>query len=48
MKHYLIVVDYYSNFSEIELLENLSADEVISKLKKIFSIHGIPEEIVSD
>ena len=46
---YLLVVDYWSKFIEIELLSSgYSSQFVIKKLKSIFARHGIPQIIVSD
>ncbi|UYV64942.1 K02A2.6-like, partial [Cordylochernes scorpioides] len=45
---YLIVCDYYSRYPEISLLQNLTAQEVISRLKSIFARHGTPETMRSD
>ncbi|UYV74340.1 K02A2.6-like [Cordylochernes scorpioides] len=45
---YLIVCDYYSRYPEISLLQNLTAQEVISRFKSIFSRHGTPETVRSD
>lgn len=47
-KDYLIVVDYYSRYSELERLFSTKAGSVITKLKTIFARHGIPEKFVSD
>ncbi|XP_014676368.1 PREDICTED: uncharacterized protein K02A2.6-like, partial [Priapulus caudatus] len=47
-KDYLVVVDYYSKFPEISLLERKPASEVITYLRSILARHGIPETIVSD
>ena len=47
-KHYLIVVDYYSNFIEIDLLTTLTSARTITLLKKHFARYGIPRVIVSD
>lgn len=47
-QNYVLVVDYYSKFVEIRLLQGTYAQSVVSNLKAIFSVHGIPEEIVSD
>ena len=45
---YIVVVDYYSRWVELRLLEQLDSKCVINKLKSIFATHGIPETIVSD
>ena len=47
-REYLLTVDYYSNFWEVELLTSTTLCAVINKLRKLFSTHGIPETVVSD
>ena len=47
-KHYLTVVDYYSNFIEIDLLTTMTTARVVTFLKKHFARYGIPRMIVSD
>ncbi|MES9901692.1 MAG: RNase H-like domain-containing protein, partial [Sedimenticola sp.] len=47
-KDYLLVVDYYSKFIEIRHLHGKTAQSIISNVKKIFGVHGIVDEIVSD
>ena len=47
-KDYLITVDYYSNFWEVDWLQSTDAATVINKLKNHFARHGIPDTIVSD
>jgi hypothetical protein len=47
-KSYLVIVDYFSDFFEIDRLENKTADEVIYKTKAHFARHGIPDRLVSD
>ena len=48
-KHYLITVDYYSDFYEIDRLSvNMSGSEVIPKLKAHFARYGLPSVVVSD
>lgn len=48
-ENYLLLVDYYSKYVEIENLNrNLTAKNVIEKLKTIFARHGIPAIIVTD
>ena len=47
-RSYLLVVDYYSRFIEIALLNGTSADTVIQHTKSIFARYGIPEVVISD
>ena len=45
---YLIVVDYFSRFIEVQKLSNTTASGVITALKAIFARHGIPSIMISD
>ncbi|XP_045459304.1 uncharacterized protein K02A2.6-like [Melitaea cinxia] len=45
---YLIVIDYYSKYPEIAALKEIKSEDIIDKLKQIFSRHGIPRKIFSD
>lgn len=47
-KHYLVTVDYLSNFWEMDKLHETTSREVIKKLKEHFSRYGIPSSLVSD
>ena len=47
-KNYLITVDYYSNYFEVDTLESTTSNQVIRCLMKHFARHGIPDEVVSD
>ena len=47
-REYLLVIDYYSNYPEVALLEKTSLKAVIKKLKSIFSRHGIPSKLITD
>ena len=47
-KNYLILVDYYSNFIEVDKLENLMSKTVIKKLKAHYARYGIPNTLISD
>lgn len=47
-KTYLIVVDYYSKYIELALLNNYNSETVTTHLKSIFSRHGIPQKVISD
>ncbi|XP_030853177.1 uncharacterized protein K02A2.6-like [Strongylocentrotus purpuratus] len=47
-KHYLVTVDYLSNFWEIDRLYDLGSRAVIGKLKSHFARYGIPSTVISD
>ena len=47
-KDYLLLVDYYSRYIEIRMLENTTSATVIHHTKSIFARHGIPAMIISD
>ena len=47
-KEFLITVDYYSNFWEIDHLPSPTATAVITKLKNHFARYGCPDAVVSD
>ncbi len=47
-KTYVLVLDYYSRFVEVQLLHSISSTGVITALKVIFACHGIPDTLVSD
>ena len=45
---YLCVVDYYSSYFEVDRLESKTAANIAKKLRKQFSVHGIPNQLISD
>ena len=47
-KDYLVVVDYFSKYPEIALLERKTAKCVITHFKSIFARHGVPDELFTD
>jgi len=47
-RDYLITVDYYFSFWEIDALENTRSGTVIRELKSQFARHCIPEKCMSD
>ena len=47
-KTYLVTVDYFSSFFEIDHLQETSSLAVIRKLKNHFSRYGSPEIVISD
>ncbi len=46
--HYIVIVDYYSNYPEVVKLSSQSSQAVINVMKATFARHGIPEEVMSD
>jgi transposase InsO family protein len=47
-RNYLITVDYYSQYFEIDFLADTLSETVIHKLKLNFARHGIPDILISD
>lgn len=47
-KDYLVTVDYFSNFWEVDYLPDTKACTVIRKLKSHFARQGIPDQVFSD
>ena len=47
--NFLVVIDYFSEFIEMEELEiDTLSSTIIRKLAKIFAVHGIPEKLLTD
>lgn len=47
-KDYLITVDYFSNFWEVDRLRDTKASTCVRKLKSHFARNGIPHVVISD
>ncbi|CAI6374637.1 unnamed protein product [Macrosiphum euphorbiae] len=47
-RQYLLIIDYFSKYVDIEILEDMSSETTINKLKLIFSRYGIPLVLFSD
>ena len=47
-KNYLLTIDYFSNYPEVQPLKHKDAKSVIRVLKSVFARHGIPVELTSD
>ena len=45
---YVVLVDYYSDFFEVDRLNNKTADEVVRKIKAHLARHGIPDKMITD
>jgi hypothetical protein len=48
VEYLLVVIDYYSRFPEVEIVRSITSATIINKLRKIFAVHGICNELVSD
>ena len=46
--NYILVVDYFSRYVEVQHLKSTTASIVIRTLKSIFSRHGVPSVLVTD
>lgn len=47
-RNYLVTVDFYSQFFEVDYLADFSSDNVITKIKAHCARYGIPDQIISD
>ena len=47
-KDYLVTIDYFSDFFEVDCLYSTTSETVIKKLKGHFARYRIPDEIISD
>ena len=47
-KTYLIIVDYFSRWIGLRLLEKLNSKTTITQTKSVFATHGIPDMIMLD
>ena len=45
---FLIVVDAYSKWIDVQIVPSNSAEATIAALQPIFSIFGLPQQLVSD
>lgn len=46
--HYLVTVDYYSRYIEVQKLQSTTAPSVVTALKAVFTRYGIPAVVMSD
>lgn len=45
---FLVMVNVYSNWAEVEIMTSMKAAAVVTSLRKMFATHGVPDVIVSD
>ncbi|XP_041351039.1 uncharacterized protein LOC121369990 [Gigantopelta aegis] len=48
VREYVLVVDYYSNYPEVEHLPDTRSRTAINKIKRILARHGKCQKLVSD
>ena len=46
--NYIVIVDHFSGYLEVEQIESLTSFSVINKCKNVFSTHGIPQILYHD
>ena len=44
----VVVADFYSHFPELRMIKGKTSKDVKSALKSIFSVHGVPVDVVAD
>ena len=47
-QHYLVLVDYCSDWIEYDIMENQTAQEAIKLMQKQFARWGYPHELITD
>ncbi len=47
-KLFLVVIDAYSKWMDVVVVNSTSSECTINKLRSIFTVHGLPEQVVSD
>lgn len=47
-RNYLVTVNYYSNFWEVDYLDDTRSETIIHKLSSQFARYGIPDECISE
>ena len=47
-EYYLVIVDHYSDYIEVERVPDLTTDSTLNVFKKVLSTHGIPMLLITD
>ena len=45
---YLVLVDVYSKWLEVVIMNSITSITTINKRQQIFAVHGLPKTIVTD
>lgn len=46
-KEYLVLVDSYSRWFEVDQLHNCTSTTIMTKLKRNFATHGVPQQLMT-
>lgn len=46
--HFLLIVDYYSCYSEVRKLSSLGSQPTVEAMKSVMATHSIPDQVISD
>ncbi len=47
-KYFLVIIDAHSKWMDVHIVNSTSTENTITKLRSVFAIHGLPEQVVSD
>ena len=47
-KMYLVLVDAHSKWLDVQIMNSITSEMTISRLRSIFATHGLPQQIVTD
>ena len=47
-EHLLVMIDKYSRYSEVEIVQGTSAEAVVPHIDRVFSTHGFPDTVQTD
>lgn len=47
-KMYLVLVDAHSKWLDVQIMNSITSETTISRLRSIFATYGLPQQIVTD
>lgn len=47
-KQWLVTVDSYSGWFEVDMLPDMSSRQLIGKMQRLFAAHGVPQKLLTD
>jgi len=45
---YLVIVDAHSKWLDVHIMQSITSEKTIEKLRSVFATHGLPKQIVTD